>query len=340
MLPRTGRRMRFVALAAAAFGACLTGAFAAEPPMQFQTWTDPTERAFTVQVPKGWKAEGGINRRYLRLLCESVTATSPDGGVMAVIGNDFPLFTELNELLRMSGRGEWDTIPPSPPERTPQVILNYQPGEEFAARTILPYHKKQAKWDDFTIVRKSGRPDVARLLAGEAQGILSAGEVEFTFRRKETKGTGVILCITEDARPALWRVWRIFAYEAVEGREKEGQYALARMAATLRMDPGWSYRLAVLRARQAMIDAPAQEEVFRIITGSYWSRQGVMAKVFKTGSDVSRGWVDLLDPLTGEYYLGQDNKSRYYWIDARGRRVGTDTHDPPGPEFRQMQVLP
>src|SRR5689334_11001752 len=71
--------------------------------LKFTTWTDPTERAFTVQVPSGWKISGGINRRYLVLLCEKIVAASPDGKVWVYAGNDFPSFVPPNVVLQRAG---------------------------------------------------------------------------------------------------------------------------------------------------------------------------------------------------------------------------------------------
>jgi hypothetical protein len=88
------------------------------------TWTDPTERAFTIQVPRGWKTTGGINRRYLALLCEKVVTTSPDGGVWVYIGNDFPAFIPPNPVYDSIGVGEGMTapLPPGSIERNPYIV--------------------------------------------------------------------------------------------------------------------------------------------------------------------------------------------------------------------------
>ena len=56
-------------------------------PVQYVTWTDPTERAFTVSVPRDWTIAGGLSYTGSLEPHLTVIATSPDGHIRAFIND-------------------------------------------------------------------------------------------------------------------------------------------------------------------------------------------------------------------------------------------------------------
>jgi hypothetical protein len=51
------------------------------------TFTDPTENAFTLQVPQGWTVKGGVQRASATAATPWVTAASPDGATTISVGD-------------------------------------------------------------------------------------------------------------------------------------------------------------------------------------------------------------------------------------------------------------
>ena len=333
--------MKYFIMLAAGFAASMlvAGAALSQPAekLSYRTWSDPTERAFTIHVPKGWQVQGGIHRRYLRMLCEKVHVRSADGAVEAYIGNDFPAFQDVSGIMDLP---EGMPLPVTAPEKQPVIVMSHRSGVAFGTDLYLPHRQKDARWESYRVTSRRDRPEVARALAGDALGRLDAGEVEYTFRRGGRDGVGYALCVTEHGVAGFWRVFRVFSHEASLGREEEGRQALARMTASLWFDTDWLLRLAILRGKQISIDAASQNEMRELISKSYWARQEVLDRVFRAAAHARRGTVDLFDPQTGQTLYGEQGGADYYWIDPRGQIVRTATHLPPGLAFRPLRVLP
>jgi hypothetical protein len=51
------------------------------------TWQEPNERAFTLQVPEGWRVSGGLTRIDVTHARSGVELASPDGGSLARFGD-------------------------------------------------------------------------------------------------------------------------------------------------------------------------------------------------------------------------------------------------------------
>lgn len=62
------------------------GAAAAPPPLN-TTWQEPREMAYTLAIPQGWRAEGGIHRLDVTHYTSGVQVTSPDGASVIRIGD-------------------------------------------------------------------------------------------------------------------------------------------------------------------------------------------------------------------------------------------------------------
>lgn len=100
--------------------------------LKFTRWQDPTENAFSLDVPSGWKANGGIFRPAPLDVRSAVEATSPDGQIRLVSG-DWQLprsFLEPNPIDNFQGytEGSW-----KPTGYGGSVLIwRYQPGAQFA----------------------------------------------------------------------------------------------------------------------------------------------------------------------------------------------------------------
>jgi hypothetical protein len=109
----------------------------------FETWEDPNERAFTLQIPRGWKAKGGMSRvGPARIPRGEVTVTSPDGRVVLRMGQPGPWFSELNDARRQAGLKEGDTYGDTP-------IRKYHPGAEAFIEFVLPSWRREGRWECF-----------------------------------------------------------------------------------------------------------------------------------------------------------------------------------------------
>jgi hypothetical protein len=129
------------------------------------TWTkfsDPYENAFTVDVPAGWKVQGGMTRRSAIDVSAFLRAISPDGSAMILMGDPGPAAFRLPGYLA------------GPAARA------YLPGQQFArqyAQTTLPSLCTGANF-----VSGADRQDIATgpFAKAEPGARYDAGEVNFT----------------------------------------------------------------------------------------------------------------------------------------------------------------
>src|SRR3954464_3820892 len=78
----------------------------AQGKLQFKQWVDPTESAFSLDVPTGWKISGGIKRASDTR--SEITMQSPDGQIVVKIGdvNVHLSYVEPNQPLASLGYRE------------------------------------------------------------------------------------------------------------------------------------------------------------------------------------------------------------------------------------------
>jgi hypothetical protein len=299
-----------------------------------ERWTDPVERAFSVEIPAGWRAEGGASRPNTLVVQAHVDARSPDGEIALYLGDAFPVYVEPNAVLRAAGIGPGGTY--VDPMGHPNPVAAYAPGIEYALRAVLP-----ARVGRFRVTRGAARPDVAARLARVGINQFDAGEAEYLFERSGRPRQGWALCITERVSTTIggtWHVWRLFLVEAAPARFDEGTAAMAHLAASLQVDPDWAARQAQLTAAQSRILAEMNESVGRTIRQAYETRQSTLDEIHRRGADARREVDQLIDPETGRHFTVESG-SRYYWVDPRGVVVGTETDSRPHVDFRGLTRL-
>src|ERR1700743_3486436 len=114
----------------------------------FTPWRDPKEGAFTLNVPQGWQIGGGTVRDSSIDPRHILRATSPDGGIQILMGDNSLIPREVpNQMLVYAGmregqvtRGAWGG---------PLLIARYQTGEQFAQAYIRGTLCRQAQITSF-----------------------------------------------------------------------------------------------------------------------------------------------------------------------------------------------
>jgi hypothetical protein len=295
---------------------------------KYVTWVDPTEKAFTVHAPRGWRVEGGIARPSPVLAKARVRVTSPGGEITLFAGNPDPLFVEPHPTLDGLGWHEGST---HPYQGLSYTVARYPPGARFETGSLLPRRAPGARPFD-----KKARPDLAReVRAAGVRHRLDAGEVAYTFRRDGKARVGWALCLTESYAIAGgltgWQPRLLAFYECPEGREAEAKAALARLLITAHLQEDWVRREAEGQAGRGRILLDAHAAVTRVIHDSYWGRLAEREALTRLRSENLTGRVDLYDPrLNVTHYLEPGLRHyRYHWRNGAGKLAGTNTPEPP-----------
>ncbi len=111
------------------------------------------------------------------------------------------------------------------------------------------------------------------------------------------------------------------------------------MLGSLRFNPQWAaMQLRNEGATSQMVSATANQ-IADTAARSQRARDGVDDEIARRRSNATLGVVELADPETGRR-LTVESGSNYYWVDARGVIVGTNTDTRPTVDFRALLQLP
>jgi hypothetical protein len=298
------------------------------PTQSYETWTDPVEGAFSVEVPSGWDTEGGTTRPCPTLVQGSVTARSPDRASLLYMGDSFPFFTEPVPSL---GLGEGATYPHPCGYQSP--VADYMPATDYFANYVLPELAPQAS---VTAVRNS--PQLASKLITVGINSYDAGEVEYVFMRRGTEYRGIALAINERISaggPGNWHVWRLYVAQAPADEYAQVLAHGLRMAQSFAIDHQWAEMQANLTAQQTQIIADMADATSETISEGYWGRQAVLDELAIERSNATLEVDQFVDPQTGEQFT-LEYSPEHYWIGPDGTIVGTDTQTQPDVDFREL----
>lgn len=306
--------------------------------LRFQSWTDPVETAFSVEVPAGWNVWGGLRRNGAVARREEIVLQSPDGVVVRVGDGNLPTQNiEPNPTLDGLGTHEGMMYP-----GTNSPVRRFMPPLHSAAEYIR--NNVARSCGNVQPLRQRERPDHVRSLA--AQGLLTgreqldAGEVIFTCQQGRQPFVGYLFVeTTRSVNPGvgnLWNVSKLFGFLAPVERATQADAVLQRVQASFRMNPQWWYANvgADMRILQNFQRAREYSAQLQQQTAAY--RQQVWGVNAEQTQDVLRGTTRVVDPETGEAYK-VTHTSNYYWIDTTHEVIaGTNIPYKPLWDFREM----
>jgi hypothetical protein len=304
--------------------------------LQFQRWTDPTERAFSAEVPVGWRVSGGIRRNSATSRADEIVAQSPDGQIVRTNDASLPTqFMEPNPTLEQLGTHEGMMYP-----GTNNPVMRFRPAVKFATEYVQMKVSQTCGNLQFTSQRD--RPDFIQALA--AQGLLSnnqvtAGEVVFTCQSGGRPFVGYLFAETSrTVYQGLGNIWnaKVNGFIAPAGRATQADAVLQRIQASFRMNPQWwaaevgtderiLKNFQDYRAFSANLQQQTQNE--------RWASLDIRTE--QTG-DILRGQTRVVDPESGQAYK-VEHTSNYYWVDTKHDVIaGTNIPYKPTWDFREM----
>lgn len=322
---------------------------AGAPGVAWTRWQDPKENAFSLEVPQGWRVEGGAFRFAPVDVRKAVEAASPDGRIRITGGDrELPTFTEPNQMLAMTGfrEGSWY----SPGYGVNMMVRRYMPGVLFAREYVAARAARGCSNLNFTGGRE--RPDadgpLNQMMAGLASvgGIMriESGEAAFTCDQNGAPASGYYFAGTLRAGSAgtpggIWVAQYLYGYVAAREHAGQAQRILSHMLASYRDNPQWVAMQGNITASTSRIVAETQQYVSKIISDTFDYKNRVDDEISRRRENAILGTVDVLDPGTGRQYK-VENSANYYWLDNRGVIVGTQTATSPGWDFQELTSLP
>ena len=374
-LLRIVKSLRFMAPAGSAAKTATAGGAAAQEAaalrgMQFVTWSDPREHGFHVEIPKGWKADGGAFRFGPTDVRIAYQVLSPDKGMAVVVG-DPRLPSSFNAPIALTEQiGMRDGT---------NGLLHFMSAPEFNRWYLGQISGQQM--DDFKIGEEYPMDQRSRRRTAQAQQFAppgvqveaSVGMTEFSGRSKliGKPVIGVILsttqrmsgragvgggvdCTTWFASPILL----VCTDDAVKARSQQTMLAvLTRLRQTYREYPEWDKkrieemnqsteqvgrRTSELsrqmiqnsqgRTRQISNASDAAREASM---GAYWNHENAQ-------DEQQHGFINYLGDRTdvggdGGPTVNVQSGSKHYYRNAQtGTILGTDSESSPGVDFTPL----
>jgi hypothetical protein len=312
-------------------------------PTHWQTFSDPNEGAFQLEAPQGWKVVGGTARGSALQYTLWIQAVSPDGATIIAINDPSePFRITPSPMLAATGFPEGSVY--NAGAGNAYVVASYQSGTQFA----ISWGMKQLSRFCASVRVQGSRPraDLSQSMNGlvGATGIsYDYGEATFSCSRNGLPIIANALVRTMLARVGgpggIWQPDSIIAFAAPAPVAGVAAGIMAHMIKTVQVNPAWAMRQSQTTAAISRINAQANAAISDSIMSGWEQRGAVMDRVMAQDERVRLGVDIYSDPVTGTEYT-VNNTSRYYWTDAGGNIVGTETADPPGTAFRQLNRVP
>jgi hypothetical protein len=315
----------------------------------FVEWRDPMENAFSVQVPAGWAAEGGLYRFASVDTRSALSVTSPDRKIRITFGDrEIPPFVEPNQMLAMAGFREGSMY--SPGYGVQFQVRRYLSGVVFAREYVAWKPGRGCSNLTFTENRPRADADQAinqiynRFAVYGMSVEQQSGEASFTCEENGQPMAGYYFAGTLRTRSASmpggnWSVQHLFGYLAARNKAQEAQQVIEKIVASVAINPDWARRQQQTTMDTSRIVSETNSAISKIIDDTYWTRQRSQDEISRRRSNAILGVEDVIDPATGRE-IKVEAGSNYYWIDHRGTIVGTETDTLPSLDFRALTRLP
>ncbi|MGH8232469.1 MAG: hypothetical protein ACRESY_11660 [Steroidobacteraceae bacterium] len=290
-------------------------------------WTvfrDPTEGAFTLDVPTGWQVTGGLKRRSANQPHPLVGVVSPDGLTKIVFGDPSAIaYSELTPSMRGLGFREGQSYTP---RGEPELINSYRTGEQWS-QTLATRELQQDGCRNIQVTSH-------RTVPKEPSGLASPAGVE----HRDTVGETYLSCVRNDILYVAYAfsetagdyyyqgsqliagAWGDDTSVVLLTPQGMGGFTMAianHMLQSMRWDPAWWQRQFHAAVAQAnALYAQATHTIAQ--QGQSWD-QTVRAVQSYVNPDTGKKWEV---PITGANNFAQD---------GAGHIIGlTGSQPPPG----------
>jgi hypothetical protein len=303
--------------------------------LQYVRFSDPKEGAFTIDVPAGWKTEGGLFRFHAIDPRAAVESVSPDGQMRIRVGDAaIPPFTEP-----MMGLPEGSVYAPY---GLRMQVQRFTPGAIFCRDYALS--RMSQVCPDLQVTEVKDRPDLIPQVTALAPDLgrgarLSIGQSRFRCGQQAESPVGFCEAVTASPAGITWHVPGIEVYQAPPEKASTAESIMRYVASSRRFSQEWQTMQLQLTAAASRAVGGNANDVANMIARSQKARDAADDEIARRRSNATLGTVDLADPETGRR-MSVESGSDYYWVDPRGVIVGTNTDTVPAIDFRALLQLP
>lgn len=322
--------------------------------MKWVRFTDPAEQAFSIDVPAGWKTEGGLIRRGPLSIDTFVRSLAPDSSIYLLIGDpDISAYALPTRLGAQLGQREGQIYNPG---HGAELIMHYIPGEEYARLFGTATFSKLCT--DVKLLKSDNRPDLAeKTRPTGSRTRMDGGEAFFSCTHGKSPAKAYMAAVTylmQTGEIGTWGLQALGGSIAIPDQFARSLAMLAHMNQSVKENPEWTAHQAqitqateaqIIREHQAWSAANAQQYQSAMNQLSHESQRyeamsHQMDQNFQPMDDVINGVNHYVNPGTGEH-LDLDNTHAYQWSNGIGGTAGTNTDQPPpGGNWTKLQQVP
>lgn len=302
-------------------------------PITYTAWTEPNEKAFTVQIPRGWHVVGGEYRCSAIDLRAQYSVVSPDGQIRAQYGDAKMLPFTQNRIIKMKEGSIYHTYGGL------HMILNYEKGEQFSRGYTNLVLKKEHP--DLQITGTKDRPDIQQFLEklfakSPVKTEISSGETDYTFTQNGKTMQGACIATTILSAPGTagegWTAVPAFCSAPADKMpiafEVLGHMALPKFS------PAW---LQKVNQDAAAFTVAMQRDFHRTMAQSqaqYEKFSHDLAESNRQLDNILTNSADVADSSGHAYHV--EGGHNYYYGNA-GTVVGTNSPTPPDINFTPLK---
>lgn len=327
-------------------GTKTAGAGSATAKVDWTRFQDPFEKAFTMDVPRGWTVKGGLFRLGYSDQRPMVDLVSPDGAIELRFGDvSIPSYTLPNPYHQREGE-IYDLG-----AQAQMVVEHYRTGPEFA---VLYAQARFAK------TCKNPQPDsqdsdfsLADIVPTDASATQSSGG-QTAFRCGSGADARVAYAYTKTGLYGqIWQATTVVSFLAPPDQVAAVREIVTHSAKSFQLSPEWiefqkqkdAEALQYQRVRQQgrigelqqqMQQFAAKMQAMQNQVNAFERRQNAQAAQVEGFTNALVGLTPTTDPLTGENRLVWSGPKSNYWVNGQGQVLNST--NAPAPGYRQLQI--
>jgi hypothetical protein len=310
------------------------------PGIAWETFQDPLEQAFSLDVPKGWTIKGGMFRLGYSDHRAMVDITSPDGKVNVRLGDvSIPAYFLPNQFHH---EGEVYDLG----AQAQGIVAKYRNGQEFASA----YGKGRfsGECQSLTEQQSDAPPPFKADATAAGVGVKEYSDGSVTYTCTTAQGAMTAFAYTQTSLyEGLWQVTAITSFLAPSDQVAVARNIVAQSAKSLKFAPAWIQKQSELdqealvyqrQRQQARIRALSQQvaqfeskmQSMQNQVAAFERGQARQAAQVEDFTNALIGITPTTDPFGNRHDAWTGPKSSYWSNPATGQTVNSDTLPVPG----------
>jgi hypothetical protein len=346
--------MALVATACSSKPADPTAAYAAAPSVggaaaaktAWVRYDDPSERAFSIEVPQGWKVQGGMYRFGYFDVRVTVDMRSPDGNMILRLDDaNIPAYALPGPNKPAEGQ------PYSKPQQFQMMVEKYRTAQDFAQ----PYGKSRFKSACQTLTPQTGtwKPSMPAAVLANRPNTTSEVSVDYTCATAAgPRLASVFIRTSLYTASGFWQADPVLSILTAADLMPQAQSVMQHVLDSFQIYPQWqAHQQQMTQEGAALVQRDFQtflaqtRATMQNFTNSmnqqvsgFEAQQNAQAAQVQSWGNTLTGLTNARDPLTGQQFQVWTGPDANHYQNGLGTTVNSNSS--PGAGYHQLQTQP